>query len=310
MQQPTLLEYKNYRDLKASLALMAIAILAYVIHHPEIGPYGGTWLGFTLGGFGFSVILVLLWYGIHKRRIPVQQERRKVRDRSSTSSPPANRLERRAPRNESTVRFTTTRQGWLSAHVYFGLSLSVIITLHTGFDFGWNVHTLAYALLMAMILTGLYGVYAYIRFPRQITDNLGSETFDELLNKISRLDERAITLSIQLSQEIREIVLVAKEGTAIGGGIMELLHPHHPACPTSLALKRLHELGKSLDAGQSRAHRELYATMLRKESLVSRARRDVALRAKLDLWLYFHVPFAIALVAALAAHILSIFFYW
>jgi hypothetical protein len=310
MQRPTLLEYKRYRDLKASLALMAIAITAYALHHPEMGPYGGTWLGFTLGGLGFSMVVFLLWYGIHKRRIPVQQERRGIRDRSSTSLPPANRMDRRATRKKASVRLATTRQGWLSAHVYFGLSLIVLTTLHTGFDFGWNVHTLAYALLMAVILTGLYGVYGYIRFPGQITDNLGGETLDALLAKISSLDDRAVALAVQLSPEIREVVLEAKEKTIIGGSVRELLTPHPPACPTGIAVRKLHELGKSLDADQSRTHRELYAAMLRKESLVNRARQDVALRAKLDLWLYFHVPLAIALMVALIAHILSIFFYW
>jgi hypothetical protein len=50
--------------------------------------------------------------------------------------------------------------------------------------------------------------------------------------------------------------------------------------------------------------------MARKEELVARARRAVALKARLDLWLYIHVPLSIALLGALAAHIVSVFFYW
>lgn len=310
MQTTTLLEYRNYRDLKASLLLMAIAILAYALHHPEIGPYGGTWLGYTLGGIGAAIILVLLWFGIYKRRIPAQRERRKVRDHSSSSIPLPHRPDRRTNQPSHSRHQASTRQGWLSAHVYFGLSLIIIITLHTGFDFGWNVHTLAYGLMLSVIITGLYGVYGYILFPRQITENLGGETLDTLLQKISKLNEQAMSLANQLPQEIGEVVRMAFEETIIGGGALEQLIPNRLRCPTSIAVKKLHELGKNLDAPQSRMHRELYSTMLKKEVLVNRARRDISLRARLDLWLYFHVPLAIALVAAVMAHVLSIFFYW
>jgi hypothetical protein len=34
------------------------------------------------------------------------------------------------------------------------------------------------------------------------------------------------------------------------------------------------------------------------------------LRALLDIWLYVHVPVTIALIAALTAHIISVFYYW
>ena len=33
-------------------------------------------------------------------------------------------------------------------------------------------------------------------------------------------------------------------------------------------------------------------------------------KAFLDIWLYFHVPLSFALLAALIAHIVSVFFYW
>lgn len=309
MQRTTLLEYKNYRDLKASLLLMAIAILAYVFHHPELGPYGGTWLGYTLGTIGAAITLVLLWFGVYKRRIPVQKERRKVRDHSS-SSPETQRSDRRVSQPSRSRHQASTRQGWLSVHIYFGLSLIIVITLHTGFDFGWNVPTLAYGLMLCVILTGLYGVYCYILLPSRITENLGDETRDALLEKISRLNEQAVSLANQLPPEIKDVVRIAAEQTRIGGSAIEQLKPDPLRCPTSIAVKQLHDLGKDLDATQFRVYRELYSTMLKKEALVNRTRRDMSLRARLDVWLYLHVPLAIALVVAVIAHVFSIFFYW
>ena len=42
-----------------------------------------------------------------------------------------------------------------------GLSLIVIVTLHTGFQFGWNVHTLAYGLMLLVIVSGIFGIVVY-----------------------------------------------------------------------------------------------------------------------------------------------------
>jgi len=47
-----------------------------------------------------------------------------------------------------------------------------------------------------------------------------------------------------------------------------------------------------------------------KAQLLTRARRDVSYKAMMDLWLYIHVPLSFALLAALLAHVLSVFFYW
>ena len=60
----------------------------------------------------------------------------------------------------------------------------------------------------------------------------------------------------------------------------------------------------------ARTNQQLYTLLLRKQELLGRVRRDVALKARLDLWLYIHVPMSFALLAALTTHILSVFFYW
>ena len=54
----------------------------------------------------------------------------------------------------------------------------------------------------------------------------------------------------------------------------------------------------------------MYTLLLQKNELLARARRDLRYKARLDLWLYLHVPLAVALLAALAAHVVSVFLYW
>ena len=45
-----------------------------------------------------------------------------------------------------------------------------------------------------------------------------------------------------------------------------------------------------------------------KSALLARIRRDIRYKALMEIWLYLHVPLTFALLAALTAHIVSIFF--
>ena len=276
MQRRNLLAYQNYRYFKLTTLLLGSAIAAYVLHRPALGPYGGTWLGYTLGTVSLIIIIHLLWFGVRKRQ----------------------------------YRGIGTLQGWLSAHVYLGISLIVLTTLHTGFQFGWNVHTLAYALTLCVIASGFYGLYAYMKFPQLISENLREDSLDSLRQKITELDDLARLNALQLPDDINLTIIKACNETQLGGNIIELLSKTRKNCPTATAVKILREQGKNLKGSQPRLHRELYAIMLRRETLVNRARRDIMLMAWMQIWLYVHVPMAVALLVSLIAHITSVFFYW
>ncbi|MCX7628287.1 MAG: hypothetical protein N2Z69_07770 [Methylophilaceae bacterium] len=276
MDHQTFVNYKNYRYLKLILWMVLVAIGAYALHQPSFGAYGGTWLGYVLGSLSAAIVLLLLWFGIRKRQ----------------------------------YNGIGQLKGWLSAHIYLGAALLVFATLHTGFQFGWNVHTLAYALLVLLVINGFYGVYAYLHFPRMITENLGDDSLQDLLNKIAELDRLARTHALQLPDDINAIVMKACQETKIGGNVLQQLTGRHPDCPTAAAVKVLREYGHDLKFGHPKLYRELYLIMLQKETLVARARRDVMLRSHLEVWLYLHVPLAVALLVALTAHVTAIFFYW
>ena len=93
------------------------SIAAYIWHRPPLAPNGGTSLGLALGTVAALLIVWLMLFGLRKR--------------------------------DYRSRLGTLR-GWLSAHVYLGASLIVIGTLHTGFEFGWNVHTLADVFMLSV----------------------------------------------------------------------------------------------------------------------------------------------------------------
>jgi hypothetical protein len=277
VRHQSILAYARYRYLKLAASMTLATIAVYAWDRPPNGPYGGTWLGYTLGTIGALLIAWLLWFGVRKRQFG------------------------------STVG---TLQGWLSAHVYLGTTLIVIATLHAAFKVGWNVHTLAYVLMLAVIASGFYGVYAYLRYPRLMTDNLVDDTLELLIIKIADLDKQARALSLSLPDAISKLVLAAAQGTQIGGSWWQQLSGTVPGCPTDAAVSGVQTLGRKLVGEQAKTNQKLYALLLKKQELVARARRDVQFKARLDIWLYFHVPLSIALLAALTIHIVSVFFYW
>lgn len=308
MQRGTLLEYKNYRYFKIASLLMIFAVVAYLFNQPATGTYGGSWLGYLFGILSALIVVALILYGVRKRLTPIRTERQNL----LTASPPRQNIPDRRKHEANWLRHHgATLQGWLSAHTYLGTALIVLATLHTGFEFGWNVHTLAYALMMSVIISGFYGIYAYLRFPRLMTANMGSiDTFDTLLLEIDDLDKQASIKSLQFSDDICAIVRKARQETLIGGNFFQQLTAYRRNCPTAEAVQQLQVLGKSLNYDQLKSFDDLYSVMAHKESLVGRARRDVMYRARLEFWLYLHAPLSIAFLTALIAHIVAIFFYW
>ena len=132
------LRHNNFQWLKVGASVSLAAILAYLLIDVQPRPNGGSWYGYVLGTAGAGLIVWLTLLGLRKR----------------VMTPGAWSL-----------------KAWTSAHVYLGLSLIVIATLHTGFQFGWNVHTLAYVLMMFVILSGIFGVSAYATLPRAMSAN-------------------------------------------------------------------------------------------------------------------------------------------
>jgi hypothetical protein len=277
----SILEYKRGRYLKVALLLSAAAIGAYAWHEPHgnLKPYGGTWLGYTLGTIGAVLILWLMWLGVRKRRY------------------------RRA---------IGPVQGWTSAHIYIGTSLLVIATLHSGFEFGWNLHTLTYALMVGVILSGFFGVYAYLRYPRMMTENLGGGAVDDLVQKINELDRRCLQLALELPDEVNAIVARASRAIprAAGRGRNRVLPWARARRPARDACKALSRVGAKFKGEQAVQNERLLTEMTRRSVLIDQVRRDMRFRTLLKAWLLFHVPLSFGLLGALIAHTVSGFFFW
>jgi hypothetical protein len=290
----SIFNFRRRRYLKWGLALVIIGTLVYALYDPIQPRSGGTWAGYGLGTVGAVLILWLMSFGIRKRAY-----------RSNSG----------------------TLQGWLSAHVYLGTALLIIATLHTAFQFGYNVHTLAYVLMAIVIVSGMFGAWAYWKYPEVMTRNRANLTRMQMLEQVADLDRRMRMAARPLPSNFQNLVVDGANRTVIGGGMWAQLaardnsrivlpgsdggHNVVPNESQDVALSWLAEqLSVATADDQHDQIRELIGLLNRKRSLLAKLRRDIQLHAVLEIWLYLHVPLSFGLLAALAAHVISVFLYW
>lgn len=301
--------YRRAQWLKRTALMVLVAIVVYAVTDPWHGHNGGTWLGYTLGSLGLGMIVWLAWLGIRKRQ------------------------------------FTTGRgamAAWVSAHVYLGLSLLIIATLHAGFQLGWNVHSLAYVLMVLVIASGVYGALAYTVLPRQLTQNLAGMSREGLLKEIAESDQRALAYAAKVDPEVHATVIRSVERVQIGGTVWQQLTGRYRRAGEGGALESLLQKKSTQlqrDAERSAQHRDsqlsgatimfvagqlfdggrdargesldkLMESISRRKLLVERLNRDITLRARQNIWLYLHVPLTFALLVSLFVHVLTVFLYW
>jgi hypothetical protein len=263
------LRHRGFRWLWIALALSGVSILGYALIDQQPRPNGGSWYGYTLGTIGLGLIIWLSLLGVRKRRI----------------NPGAWSL-----------------KAWTSAHVYLGLSLVVVGTLHTGFQIGWNVHTLAYVLMLLVIATGIYGVIAYATLPASLSANRKEMTRAQMLDALTAIDRQLESAAQPLGRDQADLVIAALTQDSFAGGAISRITGRYPRCATARALAGV---GEASDAA-ARVH-----TLLEKRAeQLAQIRGALRIRALLEIWLFIHIPLTIALIAALIAHVVSVFFYW
>jgi hypothetical protein len=289
----SILAFRKRRYLWVALAITGLATLAYWFHDPQEPPNGGTVLGYTLGTIGALMIVWLTWFGMRKRSY------------SSTSG---------------------TVQGWLSAHVYLGVALFVVVLLHMGFQVGLNVHTLAFVLMTLVIGSGFWGVFVYLKYPQRMSENRDGCSRPELLGQLEDIDRRSLHIAESLPAEYQELVESGVSRTQLGDTLWSRLRGQDRSRVV------LHESGESTvvsnpgqeaaldwlagrqslasDADSAAKIGELSATLRNKRQLLRQLGEDLRLQAKMELWLYLHVPLTAGLLTALLVHIITVFMYW
>ena len=288
-----ILEYRRARWFKLSLVLLVAAVAVYVTQDAATPPNGGTWQGYTLGGVAATLVIWLSLLGVRKRRY------------------------------RSTLG---TVAGWTSAHVYLGAGVVVVATLHSAGQLGWNIHTLAYALVCLVVASGFAGIYLYAAVPRKSLENRDGRSRDALLGELGELDERGRQLASVCGTDIAVAAQSAIRRTEVGGGVVSQLRRRDrsslnvatagdPKYVENRDQKRIlamitERIPAAKRDSEVQALQELLSVMGRRQNVVRRLARDVQLDGLLRIWLYLHVPLTVVLLFALTIHVASVFLYW
>lgn len=264
------LAHRRFRWAKIAAAISAIVILSYLLIDVQPRHNGGSWYGYTLGTIGVLLIVWLSLLGVRKR-------------------------------NMTEGRWSL--KAWTSAHVYLGLALIVIGTLHTGLQLGWNVHTLAWALMMLVIVSGIYGIIVYATLPVRLSSNRREMTRVQMVEALAALDRQLEQAAQPLQREEADLVIAALDQDVFRARTWARLTGHYRNCATARALR-------AFDHGGDEAHQRVQSLLARRKAQLDQIRRQMRLRAMLEVWLFVHIPATIALLAALTAHVISVFYYW
>lgn len=277
VQHEGFLRYRRFRWFKIAMAIALLTVLVYLMVDVQPRHNGGSWLGYTLGTIGFALILWLAMLGIRKRNI---------------------------------TRGRWSLKAWTSAHVYLGLALVVIGTLHTGFQFGWNVHTVAWVLMMLVILSGIYGIAVYAALPQGLSDSRSEMTGPQMIEAVNSLDKQLQSAAQPLSDADSAVVLGSLGEDPFGGGVWRRLSGSYPRCGNREALAVMRGRLNQETGRQAAAIEQVVALLEKKAAALQRVRGYVQRRALLEIWLFVHVPLTFVLIVALLAHVVSVFFYW
>lgn len=263
----TFISSAGFRYLKLNAAALATAVVAYAAHSPLGGAAGDTTLGYTLGILSAAGILYLTWFGIRKRSY-------------------------RAHR--------TTLKECLAAHVWLGILLIFLVPLHSGFQFGVNVHTLAYVVMLLVVASGIFGAYVYVRYAPEIGSHRGQGSVALLLEQIALLSRELHKLGHNKSDRFLGLIssLDLRETPAI-------VSKRPPDLSSARVAAQIQELADEEQADAIKA----VSLLQKKHNLASAASREGWVKLLIRGWLYLHIPLTALLLVTLFVHVFSVLYY-
>jgi len=276
----TLLTYGGKRylwiGLTAGIVLLVSYYYYYRTHH--LSPSGSTPIGLIYGWLGFIAILILMFLGIRKRWH---------------------------------ASHWGTMQGWTSGHVYLGLLTLLVIPMHAGFRFGWDVHTLAFALLAIVVLSGMVGVWLYLTIPPKLTHYESGMLPDKAEAEINQTLKELKSLAVEKSDAFQRAYAQhsARSHDVKPQGWRLLFKPRDATASIGERTRELRQLVAQIPPAEQDSFSKFSGLVLRQTELEAFLASEMRMKNALESWLYVLLPLSAAMSAAVAVHLLVVLYY-
>jgi hypothetical protein len=245
---------------------------AYHFDHPVGGASGGTTLGIVFGAAATAGIGLLMVYGLRRRY--------------------------------AYAHGPGTLKGWLSAHVWIGTSLAVVVPMHSGFRFAKNLHSVPYVLMLATIVSGFWGAFSYLRYPTLLRAQREGSTLKKLLEQLERASREMTAIVSGKSTAFADFA--RRIDVHFGPSLLRLVLARPYSAVASDDVVRLLE---TLPKEEYEAGLALTKVGHRKRQVANQLINEACTAARMRVWLFVHVPLSFACVAAVLAHVFWVVFY-
>ena len=164
--------------------------------------------------------------------------------------------------------------------------------------------------MMLVIISGAYGITVYASLPQRLSENRREMTREQMIESLATIDKQLEAAAQPLTREDADMVIAALEQDVFASGIRARFAGAGRVDATRRALEHI-STGRAYDDDpDDLAQRKVRALLGKRAAQIDQIRRQMQTKALLEIWLYIHVPLTIALLAALIAHIVSVFYYW
>lgn len=199
---------------------------------------------------------------------------------------------------------------WLHSHVWLGLLTLLLVVFHTGLRFRDGLAVAAFAVMAAVVVSGIVGVMLYSVVPRLLTD-VGSNPPPEASSaELAKLDRAMARLASGRSPAFQRVhARLRKESLPGALAGWRLLFGRKRFLGTPALTAPLKRLVAEVEPEEEEPLRQLLVLSRQSKELHQRLAHQQYYRNWLDIWLWVHLPLSLALVVLVAAHVVAAAYY-